>query len=369
MRIYALVVVSLVGVVACKRVGPGITPGDSARGALLYGKLCALCHGDDREGGKADNAPSLKSPTLLASASDDFLRTAIVRGRPGTAMAGYGKAIGGPLTDADVAALMEFIRQGAPERAVLHAPPPGVAGNGKVLYAQNCRVCHGEQGQRGTAVYLAGPAFLAAASDELIAFAIENGRPGTKMTPWKGTLTDNQISDLVSYIRSWGAPAAPPPPPNPEPKVPDNLPIVLNPTGAAPSFPPLKEDRYVPMADVKAAMDKGAKLVIVDARPPSDWLHVHIPGAISIPYYDMKMIDKLPNDGTWVLTYCACPHHASGIVLDELRKRGFKNSAVIDEGILGWQRAGYPAVDVDGKPAALPPGLPPPAPPSQPGPR
>jgi len=360
-----LVVAALVLSSACKRVGPGITHVDAAHGAQLYGKLCALCHGDQREGGKADNAPSLSSPTLLASASDDYLRNAIVRGRPGTAMAGYGKQIGGPLSDADVSALMEFIRQGAPERAVMHAPPPGNAAEGKNVYAQNCRVCHGEQGQRGTAVYLAGPSFLAAASDEFLAFAIDNGRPGTKMAAWRGTLTPNQISDLVSYIRSWSRPVEQPP--KTEPKVPDNLPIVLNPTGPAPAFPPLKEDRYLPMADVKAAMDKGAKLVIVDARPPSDWLHVHIPGAISIPYYDMKMIDKLPNDGTWVLTYCACPHHASGIVLDELRKRGFKNSAVIDEGILGWQRAGYPAVDVDGKPAPVPPGLPP-ATPIGPGP-
>jgi cytochrome c oxidase cbb3-type subunit 3/ubiquinol-cytochrome c reductase cytochrome c subunit len=353
-RRYALIVLALV---ACKRVGPGIpAAAASDHGAQLYGKLCALCHGDEREGGKADNAPSLASPTLLASASDDFLRASIARGRPGTAMAGYGKEVGGPLAPADVDAMIAYLRAGGPPRAVLHAPPPGQAGDGKQVYDHACATCHGRPGQRGIAVYLASPVFLASASDEFLAYAITNGRPGTKMDPWRDKLTPQQLADIVSYLRSLAAPVAAPPPS--EPKVPDDLPIVLNPTGPAPSFPPLKEDRYVPAADVKAAMDKGAKLIVVDARPPSDWLRVHIPGAISIPYYDMKMIDKLPNDGTWVLTYCACPHHASGIVLDELRKRGFKNSAVIDEGILGWQRAGYPAVDVDGKPAAVPPGLP-----------
>ena len=57
--------------------------------------------------------------------------------------------------------------------------------------------------------------------------------------------------------------------------------------------------------------------------PPSEWLNLHITGAISTPYYDAKSLDDLPNDGTWVLAYCACPHHVSGQVVEELRKRGY----------------------------------------------
>ena len=354
MRKLALVLIALC---ACKRVGPGLVT-TGGHGAQLYGKLCAMCHGDQREGGKSDNAPSLSSPTFLASVDDMFLTDAIVKGRPGTAMGGYGKHSGGPLSDADVGEMIAFLREGAPPRAVLHAPPVGggSVGDGKDIYAHDCASCHGMPGQRGTAVYLASPMFLHDASDAFIAYAIVNGRPGTRMAPWGQTLKPEQIALVIEYMRSWTQPMPAQPQ---QQQVPKDLPIVINPSGPAPTFPPLKEDRYVPAADVKAALDKGAKMVIVDARPPSDWLHVHIPGAISIPYYDMKMIDQLPTDGTWVLTYCACPHHASGIVLDELRKRGFKNSAVIDEGILGWQRAGFPALDGDGKPAAIPPGLPP----------
>ncbi len=351
MRRIAVLVIALA---ACKRVGPGLAAPSSGHGAELYGKLCAMCHGDEREGGKSDNAPSLASPTFLASVSDNFLRDAIVTGRPGTAMGGYGKRTGGPLSAADVDELIAFLRAGAPPHAVLHAPAPGPSvGEGKDIYTHTCATCHGAPGQRGTAVYLAGASFLRTADDAFLAYAIANGRPGTKMEAQK--LSPAQVGEVIAYMRSWAAPAPAQPQ---QQEVPKDLPIVLNPKGPTPTFPPLKEDRYVPAADVKAAMDKGAKLVIVDARPPSDWLRVHIPGAISIPYYDMKMIDQLPTDGTWILTYCACPHHASGIVLDELRKRGFKNSAVIDEGILGWQRAGYPALDGDGKPAVVPPALP-----------
>ena len=70
---------------------------------------------------------------------------------------------------------------------------------------------------------------------------------------------------------------------------------------------------------MKKALDAKRRLVIADARPPSDWLNLHITGAISTPYYDTKSLDDIPNDGTWVLAYCACPHHVSGIVVEELR--------------------------------------------------
>jgi cytochrome c oxidase cbb3-type subunit 3/ubiquinol-cytochrome c reductase cytochrome c subunit len=371
-RAFVAATVVALAAVACERVGPGLSPGSGAPHsttvtpsspiAKKYESLCATCHGANREGGpdkNRDYTPSLGSPTFLASVSDDFLRAAITDGRPGTAMGGFGH--GHPLDDRDVADMIAFLRAGSPKPAMLQALPPGEVGAGKDIYARACATCHGMPGQRGTAVYLASPAFLSKASDEFLAYAIEHGRPGTQMPAWSGQLSQQQIADTVSYIRSWSGVASPPVDPGNR-EVPKDLPIVINPSGPAPVFPTIKEDRYVPAADVKAALDKGARMVIADARPPADWIHVHIPGSISLPYFDLGQIDKLPTDGTWVLTYCACPHHVSGILLDELRKRGFKNSAVIDEGILGWQRAGYPAVDVDNKPVAMPPAPPQPQP-------
>jgi cytochrome c oxidase cbb3-type subunit 3/ubiquinol-cytochrome c reductase cytochrome c subunit len=61
-----------------------------------------------------------------------------------------------------------------------------------------------------------------------------------------------------------------------------------------------------------------------------------------------------------VLAYCACPHHVSGEVVQALRKRGFKHTAVIDEGIYAWQQKGYPVVAAPN--AAAFPAPPPPAP-------
>ena len=95
---------------------------------------------------------------------------------------------------------------------------------------------------------------------------------------------------------------------------------------------------------MKAALDAGQRLVVLDARAPSDWLDSHIPGSLPAPYYDLTKLDVVPKDGTFIVAYCACPHHASGAVVDELRKRGFKQTAVLDEGILVWKQRGYAVV-------------------------
>ena len=71
------------------------------------GGHCALCHGAQLQGYIADNAPSLVSPTFRETATEGFLRTAIERGRPGTAMAGYAQRMGGPLPPDQIESLHE----------------------------------------------------------------------------------------------------------------------------------------------------------------------------------------------------------------------------------------------------------------------
>jgi rhodanese-related sulfurtransferase len=81
---------------------------------------------------------------------------------------------------------------------------------------------------------------------------------------------------------------------------------------------------------------------------PSDWRRIHLTGAVSIPYHDLKRLAELPRDGTWIIAYCACPHHLSGIVVDELRKRGYAHAVVLDEGINEWHRRGLPVIAAEG---------------------
>jgi cytochrome c oxidase cbb3-type subunit III len=235
------------------------------------------------------------------------------------------------------------------------------------LYAHACAKCHGTQTTRGDAVHLANARFLADASDAFIRYAVVHGRPGTPMEAW-GKLDDGQLDDLVAYVRAFAKPVEEHLLPAPT----GDEPLVLDPKGKDPAFTPradpcppgatacTPDPRYVPAADVKRALDDHRRIVIIDARPESDWRRVHITGAVSIPYLDLHRLGDIPQD-VWVIAYCACPHHLSGIVVDELRKRGHTRSAVLDEGILDWHRRGYPVVAAEGvtpPPAEAPaPGL------------
>jgi cytochrome c oxidase cbb3-type subunit 3/ubiquinol-cytochrome c reductase cytochrome c subunit len=360
------VLLAILVTVGCGR-EPGATPAPplaAADGGRIYARLCATCHGPTRDGYKSDNAPSLRTTTFLASASEQFLREAITRGRVGTAMPAYGRALGGPLAADEVDALVTFLRAGAPP-VILPGPVVGDVARGSAIYQTACVRCHGTVTQRSSAVHLANPILLETASDGFLRYAVAEGRAPTSMVAWKQTLGPQQIDDVVAYLRSLAIrppkPAVPPPAEPGPPAAPRKGPIVLNPRGRAPDFT-LKDDQYVSIDEVKAALDGKRRLIIADARPPSDWLNLHVTGAISTPYYDPKALDDLPNDGTWIVAYCACPHHLSGVVVEELRKRGYRHTAVLDEGIFAWQQKKYPTV-------AAPGALPAPAPPPAPGPK
>ena len=175
----------------------------------------------------------------------------------------------------------------------------------------------------------------------------------------EGGAPPQQIDDVVAYVRSLAVPpaGAAAAAARAAARRRASGPIVLNPKGRAPDFT-LKEDLYVSIdARQEGPRREAARLIIADARAPSDYASLHITGAISTPYYEPRSLDDLPNDGTWVLAYCACPHHVSGQVVDELRKRGYKHTAVIDEGIFAWQHKGYPVVVA---PGLLPSPAPPP---------
>lgn len=337
---------------AATRPQPGARPSapavaDSLPATAIYATLCSHCHGPDATGYAADHAPSLVNPTFLESAGDPYLRRSIEQGRPGTSMAAYAKAVGGPLGPAAIDRLVAWIRShGPPARDF----PPMAAGDstrGQPLYASHCQRCHGDQRTHGDALMLANPGFLGVASDGFLAHAIVEGRPGTPMVPFRDSLDARGIADVVAFLRSLARPVDAgrlPPPTGKEP-------LFAYPRGRAPEFA-IKEGRYVGVDQVDRALQEHRRLVIVDARPESDWMTTHIVSAVSIPHYQLKRLDEIPKDA-FVVAYCACPHHLSGEVVDALRARGYPHAYVLDEGILEWERRGYPIVAAPG--ATLPP--------------
>lgn len=180
--------------------------------AVLYDRLCQRCHGDgtysswDKFFGRF--TPAVRGPGVRAVADRDFLRATLVRGRPGTLMPGWGKSAGG-LNDAQIERLVEYLIAGddRPPQRLEPAPTPHQrdASRGGELFAQLCAGCHA--GGR-LAPALGNPVFQDSASDELIARTIINGRQDTAMPRFQGQgaagLEDDEVRDLVAYIRSLG---------------------------------------------------------------------------------------------------------------------------------------------------------------------
>lgn len=338
-----LLVFGATGSINAQIKNPPLTQRDIQSAQSNYARYCALCHADNRAGNAADYAPSLRSKSLMSTITLNFLASSIAFGRPNTPMAAYLKDYGGPLTMKEIFTLASWLKQEAGHETIALSEDPveGNLWNGADLFSQECIECHGKKAEGVRAPALANPAFLAFASDAYIKHAIVNGREGTKMLGYKESLTEKEINDLTAYIRSltsgW---SKEPKELTPFPK-PENY--VINPSGKRPKFE-LIDERYVPMEQVRRALENGDRLVLLDTRTSSEWHNAHIPGAIPIPYYiTEEEVDKdLPKDGTWIVAYCACPHAASDTVINMLRKKGFRNTAVINEGFFGWINANYP---------------------------
>jgi cytochrome c oxidase cbb3-type subunit 3/ubiquinol-cytochrome c reductase cytochrome c subunit len=332
-----LAVLSVAVLLGCDAAGPSA---DVRAGQALYGKYCALCHGDNGEGYRADAANALTNAEFLATVSDEFLRRGTAHGRPGTPMSAWSAARGGPLSDTQIAQIVAWLRSRQRQPAIDWSTVqvgPGEAERGLAAWAVECAGCHGESGGGKPYMSVNHPEFLDSVDDRFLRRVIAHGRPGTPMPGFTGVLSEQHIDDLVALLRSWQKPVSPGAVDLPA------LPTqpVLNPEGPAPAFA-AQSGRFVPAADVKAALDSKARLLFLDARPASDYPLFHLPGAVSVPFYSpAAVLDQLPKD-VWTVTYCACPHAESGILADALLAKGHPHVRVLDEGILHWKAQGWP---------------------------
>jgi len=77
---------------------------------------------------------------------------------------------------------------------------------GTQLFATNCSSCHGKGAVGGSAPVLNSQQFLKTTTDVQIENLIAGGVPGTDMPAWSlafaGTLTDEQIRQVTTYLRS-----------------------------------------------------------------------------------------------------------------------------------------------------------------------
>jgi len=320
---------------------------EMAEAAGNYSKYCELCHGADREGHANDHAPSLRSESLMKSGFPHTIYLAVSYGRLGTPMAGFVDEVGGPMSRAEIIQLLYWVRQMSGVKEQVDLDPDPVTGDvalGAKLYAHECAECHGEAGEGVTGTALGNPAMLSLTEDKFLRYAIQNGRDGTDMKAFREKLSSEEIDAVTAFIRSRAIGWAVEKPIYRAPPEADEY--VINPDADAPQFE-LKDDRYVMSADLNQALQEKRRMVILDTRIMSYWQMVNIEGSVPMPYYydygDIKTLAKdLPNDGTWIVTYCECPRAAAESVNRKLTKLGFKNTAVLWEGIQGWVGLGHP---------------------------
>ncbi len=328
------------GTLECGGIQP--TP-EQRQGAQLYGRMCAVCHGASGEGYRADEAPALAHPAFLGSVSDGFLRNAIANGRSATTMSAWSSQRGGPLSRADIDAIVSFVRtwETLPRATLDERPVLGEASRAEPVFARECVRCHGARGTGGPNVHIGNPELLSSASNGFLRYAIAGGRAGTAMPSFAASLGQEGVEDTVALLRSFQSQAVTvtnPPPARPPP-IPLG-PVPLNPRGPEPAgFHPFPATASVDA--VKAQLDRGARMALLDARAPSDYTNEHIAGAVSVPFYDPQpYLQALPRNA-WLVAYCACPHAESGTLAQKLQAAGFTKVTVLDEGLGVWRARKY----------------------------
>jgi mono/diheme cytochrome c family protein len=243
---------------------PQVFEPSAERGALLFATTCEVCHGANGLGGGL--GPAVNDPARLSSLDNDWYRGVIRNGRPAKGMPTWGTVLSSDQLE-DLIALVEAWREGQDvaaaynvtdllERAIYSLQeedldsailqigraiaitegdaaellrsadamlasgdkagafaileqlqqewPIGDAALGAETYAVSCKTCHGAEGEGlGSFPQLNPNEFVQSNSNaELVAFILQ-GRAGTAMAGFQGRLTEDEIANVVAFLRLW----------------------------------------------------------------------------------------------------------------------------------------------------------------------
>lgn len=176
---------------------------DASKPDVLYHNYCSVCHGDRGDGNsRAKNSlvPAPKDFTRAPELTRETMITIITHGKPGTAMTAWKSQ----LNDREIAALADYIRA-----TFMQVSLDPKLQRGRVVYAQNCMVCHGERGQGApTAAGLipardfTTPQARSELTRERMINSVTNGRANTAMAAFATRLPASDIEAVVDYVRS-----------------------------------------------------------------------------------------------------------------------------------------------------------------------
>jgi rhodanese-related sulfurtransferase len=116
------------------------------------------------------------------------------------------------------------------------------------------------------------------------------------------------------------------------------------PTLAA-GIPKLAEQlQLIKPEELKALIEGGADILVVDVQPKSIYDQEHIEGSVSFPQaMQINYTGNLPRDKLLIL-YCACAHEedSSDVAMQLVNNFGYKSIMLLEGGWLRWKELGYP---------------------------
>jgi mono/diheme cytochrome c family protein len=86
-----------------------LKPGEGKYGKALFDAVCSVCHEAQNRASMVPDIHALKIPT-----NEDFWRTWITHGKPGSLMPAFSTAEGGPLSDMQIASLATYLNAAIP---------------------------------------------------------------------------------------------------------------------------------------------------------------------------------------------------------------------------------------------------------------
>jgi rhodanese-related sulfurtransferase len=106
-----------------------------------------------------------------------------------------------------------------------------------------------------------------------------------------------------------------------------------------------KHIRETTVEEVKARLDRGEKLCLVDVREESEWAKGHLPGAIHLSkgVIERDIETRLPDTKAEIILYCGGGFR-SALAAENLQRMGYTNVLSMDGGFRDWCNKGYPLI-------------------------
>jgi rhodanese-related sulfurtransferase len=104
-----------------------------------------------------------------------------------------------------------------------------------------------------------------------------------------------------------------------------------------------KRIRETTVDAIKARLDAGERLLLIDVREESEYAAGHIPGAIALGkgILERDIEAKVPDTTAEIILYCGGGFR-SALAADALQQMGYTQVVSMDGGMRDWRGRGFP---------------------------